>query len=136
MHRWTEKCKKEVTVDATPPTVSTESVLTTEIIDVHEGRDVRICNILGAFFSADIEEDMKMALRGRLSALIVKIVPQVYRQHMIYEKRRPVIYVTLNKALYGCLRSALLLYECLVSYMKGKGFEINSYYPCKENTMI
>ena len=55
---------------------------------------------------------------------------------MIYEKRRPVHYVTLNNALYGCLRLALLLYACLVSYMKGKGFEINSYYPCMENTMI
>ena len=84
MYGWTEKCKKEVTVDTTPPTVSTNSVLITETIDVHEGRDVRICNILGDFFSADIEEDVKMALRGRLSALIVKIVPQIYRQHMIY----------------------------------------------------
>ena len=78
MHRWTEKCKKEVTVDSTPPTVFTESVLTTETIDVHEGGDVRICDILGAFFSADIEEDVKMALRDRLSALIVNIVSQIY----------------------------------------------------------
>ena len=78
MHGWTEKCKKEATVDANPPTVSTESVLTTETIDVHEGGDVRICDILVAFFSADIEEDVRMALRGRLSALIVKIVPQIY----------------------------------------------------------
>ena len=40
-----------------------------------------------------------MALYGRLSELMVKIAPQIYRQKVIYEKGRLVLYVTLNKAL-------------------------------------
>ena len=46
---------------------------------------------------------------------------------MIYEKGRPVVYITLNKALYGCLRLALLFYEQLVADMRGIGFELNPY---------
>ena len=50
-----------------PPTVSTKSVLITATIDAHERRDVGICNILCVFLSADMDEDVKMALRGRLA---------------------------------------------------------------------
>ena len=91
-------------------------------IDAHEVRDVEICNIPGAFLSADMYKDVKMAVHGRLAEIMVNISPQIYIHHTIYDKGRPVLYVTLNKALYGCLRSALLLYEWLVADMRGKGF--------------
>ena len=91
------------------PIVSTESVLLTEKIDAHEVRDVRICDTLVENLSTDMHKDMKMALRGRLSELMVNISPQIYRQHTIYEKGSSVLYVTLKKALYRCLRSALLI---------------------------
>ena len=67
---------------------------------------------------------------------MVNIVPQIYIQHVIYEKERPILYVTLNKALYGCRILASLLYEHLVADMRGKGFEINPYYPFMANKMI
>ena len=54
----------------------------------------------GGFLSADMNKDVKMTLHGRLSRLVVKIVLQIYRQHVIYKKERPVLYVTLKKALY------------------------------------
>ena len=83
--------KNMVHGDETPPTVFTESVLITATIDAHEGRDVGICNILGAFLSADMEKDIKMLLRGRLVELMVNCFPQIYRHHVIYEKGRLVI---------------------------------------------
>ena len=70
---------------------------------MNEGRDIVIWDILDAFISADMYKDMKMALHGNLAELKVKIASQIYRQHVIYNKGRPVLYVTLNKALYGCL---------------------------------
>ena len=85
-------------------TVSTESVLITATIDAHEGNDVGIWDTPIAFLSAYMDKDVKMALCGRLSELMVNIVPQIYRQNVIYEKGRPVLYITLKKALYGCLR--------------------------------
>ena len=104
MHGWKETTQNAVTGDATTPTVSTESVLTTSTIDAHEGRNVRIYNTPGAFLSADMYEDVKMALYGRLAELMVNIVPKIYRHYVIYEKGKTVLYVTLNKGLCGCLR--------------------------------
>ena len=45
---------------------------------------------------------------------MVNIEPQIYRQHVIYEKVRPVRYVTLKKALYSFLILEFLFYEQLV----------------------
>ena len=95
-----------MTGDETFLTVSTESVLLTATIDAHEGRDVGICNIPGDFLGADMDKDVKMALCGRLVELMVNIAPQIYTHFLIYENKRPVLYVILKEALYGCLRSA------------------------------
>ena len=81
-----EKLKKAVPRDETPLTVSTESLITTGTIDAQEGCNVRISNILGAFISADVEKDVKIALLGRLAELMVNIVPKIYRQNVIYKK--------------------------------------------------
>ena len=108
-----------------PHKVPKESVLITENIDVNEGHDVGICNMPGDFLSADMDEDRKMALLGRLEELMVKIAPQIYRHHVIYEKGMTVLYITLKKYLYDYLRLALLFYEKLVADMRGKGFELN-----------
>ena len=78
--------KKLVPVDATSPTVSIESVLLSAAIDVHAVSNVMICGIPGAFLSADMDEEVKMALRGTLAGLLVNIAPQIYRDHVIYEK--------------------------------------------------
>ena len=71
--------KKAVPEDSIYFTVSTESVLVTATIDAHEVRNVRIGDIPGAFLSADMYKDVKMALCGRLSELVVKIASQIYR---------------------------------------------------------
>ena len=69
--------KKEIHGDATYPEVSTYLVLTTETIDAHGVRDVGIFKIPGEFISADMEKDVKTALRGNLEELMVKIGPQI-----------------------------------------------------------
>ena len=76
-----------------------------------------------------MDKDANMALCGRLAELMVNIETQIYRQKVIYEKGRPVLYFTLNKALYGCPRLPFLFYERLVTDMRGKGFELNHYDP-------
>ena len=68
--------KKAVPRDANSPTVSTDSVVITETINSHEVRDVGICDILGDFLSADMDKDVNMALRGRLSEMMVKLHPR------------------------------------------------------------
>ena len=77
-----------------------------------------------------MDKDMKMALHGRLVELMVSISPQIYRHHVIYERVRPVLNVTLKKAFYNCLRLALGFYKQIELDMRGKGFELNPYNPC------
>ena len=55
---------------------------------------------------------------------------------MSYETGKPVLYVRLQKAIYGCLKSTLLFYEKLVGDLEAYGFKINPYDPCVANNMI
>ena len=105
-------------------------------IDGHEGREVGVFNITVDFFSAEMGKYMKMALHGRLVDLTVNISTQIYRYHVIYERVRPVLKVTLKKAFYNCLRLALGFYKKFESDMRGKGVELNTYNPCVTKKMI
>ena len=46
------------------------------------------------------------------------------------------MYVKLRKALYRCLKSALLFYKKLLGGLKSIGFKVNRYDPCIANAMI
>ena len=47
-----------------------------------------------------------------------------------------VLYLQLVKALYGCIKSALLWYECFTSCLMDLGFELNPHDPCVANKLI
>lgn len=40
------------------------------------------------------------------------------------------------KALYGCIKSALLWYKMFVTTLKGMGFKLNPYDPCASDATI
>jgi hypothetical protein len=78
-----------------------------------------------------------MTLMGRLAELMVKTTPNTYRKYITLDSNnRPVLYVLLQNALYGCLQSALLFYKKLVKDLKRKGFKLNRYDPCVDNKMV
>jgi hypothetical protein len=68
-----EWIKKE---DAASPTVMTDSVMLTSLIEAHELRKVITLDIPGAFLHTDIDEEVVMLLRGELAVLMVKIDPE------------------------------------------------------------
>jgi hypothetical protein len=122
---------------ATPPTVSLESVLITSTIEAYEGREVAVVDIPGAYLIADMDEEVIMLLRGRLAELMVKTAPNIYRNYITVDaKNQPVLYVKLQKALYGCLRSALLFYLKFVGDIESQGFTLNPYDLCVANKVI
>ena len=45
---------------------------------------------------------------------MVNIKPSIYQNFVTVENERTVLYIKLQKALYECLKSALLFYENLV----------------------
>jgi hypothetical protein len=91
----------------------------------------------GAFMSVDMDEKVIMTLRGRFVDLMVNNAPNIYRKYItLNANNKSVLYVKLQKALYGCIRSALLVYMNLVKDLESKDFEINPYDPCVANKMI
>jgi hypothetical protein len=104
---------------------------------VHERRDVGCYDIPGAFIHADSDEDITMVLKGRLAKLMVQVAPNLYRKYILVDKRNtPILYVKIQKALYGLLRSALLFYQKLVGDLESDGFVLNPYDPCVANKEI
>jgi len=129
-----EYIKKE---DAASPTVTTEAVLITGVIEAMEERDVAVCDIPSAFLHTESDEDEIMVLEGPTAELMVAVDPKLYRKYITYNKKgKPVLYVKIQKAIYGMLRSALLFYRKLVGDLEAYGFEVNPYDPCVANKMV
>jgi hypothetical protein len=123
--------------ETTSPTVSTEAVFITAVIDAHEERDVTCFDIPGAFLHADLDKDITMILKGRLAKLMVIVVPNLYRKFISVDaKGSAILYVKMQKAIYGLLRSALLFYKKIVSNLESIGFKLNPYNPCVANKTV
>ena len=128
---------QDIKLKTASPTVALESVLLTAVIEAAENRDVAILDIPNAFVQTDMEgEKVVMKLRGELAELLVRTAPELYRKYITDENGKPVLYVELLKALYGCLQSALLFYKKLVKDLLSKGFMLNPYDPCVANKDI
>jgi hypothetical protein len=88
----------------TSPTASLGSILITSAINALEGREVSVVDIPGAYLSVDMDEEGIMLLPGRLTELMVKPAPNIYRKYInVDANNQPVLYVKLQKALYICL---------------------------------
>ena len=102
--------------DSTSPSVTTESIFITSVINARENREVTIVDLPGAFLYAENDQDVIMFMRGRLAELMTMIAPQMYRKYVTIEKGQKVLYVKVQKSLYG--------------------FEVNPYDPCIANKVI
>ena len=123
--------------EATSPTVALESVLLTSVIDAHERRDVAVVDIPGAFLQTDMDDDVCVSFDGSLAELMVKALPEIYSKYVtVNNKGNKVLYVKLKKALYGCLKSAILFYRKLAADLTKMGFKINFYDPCVANKLV
>ena len=95
--------------DAAPPTPHLESVLLTAGIAAWERRKVRCFDIPSAFPTADTNKEVIMLLKGDLADLLVQLAPGLYGPYAIKDARgRTLLFVLLQKAVYGLMRAALL----------------------------
>jgi len=127
---WTDK------EEATAPTIATEAVFLTAIIDAHENRDVAIVDIPGAFMQADMDEQVHVRFTGPMVDLLLEVDPEMYLPYVAYEGKAKVLYVELLKALYGTMRAARLFWEKLRGKLLENGFVANPYDSCVVNKMI
>jgi hypothetical protein len=120
--------------EAASPTVLTESTFITVAIAANEHRVVRCYDIPSAFVNTDMDEGVLMVLKGKLAEMMVQIAPQVYRKYVTVDRKgTPILYVKLQKALYGLMRASLLFYRKLRKEMEQYGFMINPYNLCVAN---
>jgi hypothetical protein len=113
------------------PTVSTSSVFTILSIAAHEGRKASVVDIGGAFLNAEMKTGVlvHMRLDRTMSDLLVRLQPS-YKK---YQDSKGCIVVLLNRALYGCVESAVLWYENLRDTMSSLGYERNPHDICVFN---
>jgi hypothetical protein len=95
------------------PTVSTKAVFLTSVIEAQERRKVMTINIPRAFMHVDINELIHVRLEGPMAKLLTRVDPDKYQTYMSKENRKQVLYVELQKALYGTLQAALLFWKKL-----------------------
>jgi len=123
--------------DTSSPTPRLEALFLSCIIDSNEDRVVKTLDIPGAFMQADIDEIIHVMLEGEMARLFATLCPETYNRHVTYENGRPVLYLKLNKALYGTLQAALLFYNDLRDFLVEElGFAVNPYDECVANKMI
>jgi Reverse transcriptase (RNA-dependent DNA polymerase) len=117
------------------PTVSIAALMLTIIIDAYERRDVATADVAGAYLKATMTDRVIIKFVGESVDILLKMEPS-YARFMTMEKGVKVLYARLNKALYGCVQSALLWYTLFHDTLKTMGFKINPYDPCVANCMI
>ena len=72
------------------PTVATEAVLLSCIIDAEEERDVAVIDIPNSFIQTRVEDENYMVfinIRVVLVDILVEISPYVYKSHVTTKKR-------------------------------------------------
>ena len=88
---------------AANPTVSTEALMITSVIEAKQKRDVVTLDIPNAFIQTPIPESNEKTITrisGHLSEVIIESLPQHYKKYVIGEGNTKTIYVQMLKALY------------------------------------
>jgi hypothetical protein len=127
--------------DASSPTVATEAILLSCIIDAKEGRDVAVIHIPNAFIQMRVEDEGDtmaiIKICGVLIDILVQIAPNVYKSYVMTDKKgTKQLLVQCQNALYGTMVASLLYYRKFTKSLMSVGFEINLYDPCVANKIV
>jgi hypothetical protein len=123
--------------DASSPTVSSEAVMLTCIVDANENREVAFVDIPNAFVQTVVEDEKDRAficIQDPLVNIMVSIAPDVYGPYVaVGKKGKKQLLVQCLTAFYGTMVALLLYYKKFVKSLKSKGFKLNPYDPCVAN---
>ncbi len=122
--------------ETSSPTVRTKLLLLSCVIDAKEQRKVITCDVPGAFMQVDVDEIVHERLEGTLAKLLAKVDPVLYSKYLGVENGKTVMYVQLQKALYGTLSAAMLFWKDLVGPLSSEGFTPNPYDVCVMNKTV
>ncbi len=73
--------------------------------------------------NSNVDKDVLMVLKGELARMMEQIAPQIYRKYITMDKKgSKILYVKLQKALYGLMRASLLFYRKLKKNLRNMGW--------------
>ena len=124
--------------DTASPTVSQDGIEATCTIDAYEGRDMMSMDVPNAFIQTITPKGKNkiiMKITGVMVKYMIDIAPE-YRDFVVLENNKRVIYVEVHRAIYGMLISSLLWYKQFRGDLEGQGFIFNPYDPCIANKMV
>jgi hypothetical protein len=104
-------------VATSSPTASRSTVITTCIIASAQKRHVATADITGAYLEANMKSKIFMKFNDELTSIIVELFPR-YVPFVF----NGCITVQLDRALYGCIESALLWYKEVSSFLISIGY--------------
>jgi hypothetical protein len=108
--------------NASSPTVATESVLLTSLVDAQENRDIAIGDIPNAFIQTVMENNedkVIMRIRGHMVDVLVKVAPRVFGPYVLTDKQgRKQLLVKCLNAIYGTMVASLLYYRKFTRSLK------------------
>ena len=107
-------------VETASPTVATDALLLTILIDAHEGRDVATADVAGAYLKAYMDDLVFMKFTGESVDILCKMNPE-HAKFVVIEKGVKVLYVKLIKAIYGCKVCSLVV-QVILFHITGFGF--------------
>ena len=117
--------------ETSSPTVSTAAVLVTMAIAAHERRHVMTMDVETAYLNARMIDDKPVFMR--IGPLVTAILGQLDAKFEKYLDSKGSVIVKLDKALYGCVESAVLWYKDLRATLEEDGYIVNPYDLCVFN---
>jgi len=92
------------------------------IVDAHEGRrDVATVDVTGAYLKADMDDFVVMKFMDDSVDILCEMNP-LHKRFIAVEKGIKELYIRLVKAIYGCVKSALLWYDLFNNTLNEMGF--------------
>jgi hypothetical protein len=113
------------------PTVAMDSMLMCLSIAAKEGRQLATADIGGAYLNAKMEDEDEVYME--LDTLLAEIVRTFLPSVETFIDDHGKLTVKLDKALYGCVQSALLWYQTLTDFLLSLGLTPNKCDKCVWN---
>ena len=120
--------------ETSSPTATPELVLLSVLIDAVEEHHVVMADITGAYINADMDDFVLIRLSGDDVGMMCNANP-TYERFTTKVHGQKTLFLQLKKALYGCMKSALLWYRLFRDTLRDLGFTLNPYGPCVANSM-
>ena len=120
--------------ETSSPTVSTGAVLATITIAAHEGRHIITMDVEAAYLNADMIDGKPVHMR--IDPLMTAILTQLDAKYEQFQDSKGSTIVKLDRALYGCVESAVQWYKNLRSTLEADGYVVNQYDLCVFNKTV